>query len=928
LRGRAVEAIRDLVQAGFRLEDIFDESDLRQSQEEIRALFEEAASRWPARVSSNGQMIPPSRNGAVTQQGDAHRLSNATAGAISRPTLDHASTSPVALPGLGSNTKARTVNHTKLTEIVSNETKSAPLGPKLATTHAVIPSNTSTGFKSSASVPASKPSLNREQYLAKLAAARKKTTRESPANTSTDRASSMEQTPSIASTVDPKPSEPLGGPVGQSEGYNVDRVQSSTPASVTISLRTEQDATKAELPKMNTIKTDILKQRLEALRKATLAKAAQEKAHAESSSRPSTPAIVSPPNETPDPRMALHTRSFSGNNLSAAHEPASVLGSNLGAIPAAEPANGTRKRPVAADFITNNSPPKRPIFRRAVSPELCVIDVSDSEEEDGMEVDTLNGSPRTALQASQLGLSMLNYSPLRPLSGAQTPDPAATEKLKDLESKKKQLEAKIAAMEQRKAKAAKGESLPPTPALLRSVSTPVPVLLSSKITSPLSPAPLDENLKRKMQQKVELDTQLLMKQARIEELRLQMLQVEEEFKQQQIERDSIAADLESMGVDTEGMSLAQLRETQEVLHAKQEMQDEASGLQATTDSHSEAESIVVHTPPDTGSGSDEEYAPPVVQPEDFPSGGFKVAAENDSDSNSSEQMDLDDDEPPVVESNEPSLHVDSNIISSPESGELEEQVESGEMFSTPEAGAISIPDYIPPPTMPPVDESSTPNLAIVTDLDVDIGKKPDLIGAAGLVPTMDGTDMSESLEQSDHSLPESDIQDEPADESAEQDDEMDIESHSSSSDSSDEDDYEPTLEVHQDPSPAPFQNVAPELRHYQEALNEKVGMPPQTSSYLCLISQPSPKGSALTKTFTPYESALKSFKAYRYHPQFLQTVPHGFNSLTYSNKINPSKPMCPYELAGGSCNDPDCPNQHIRDMALSGASDSHIIAKP
>lgn len=72
--------------------------------------------------------------------------------------------------------------------------------------------------------------------------------------------------------------------------------------------------------------------------------------------------------------------------------------------------------------------------------------------------------------------------------------------------------------------------------------------------------------------------------------------------------------------------------------------------------------------------------------------------------------------------------------------------------------------------------------------------------------------------------------------------------------------------------------------------------------------------------FTPYISPLRHFKAYRYHPGFTEDVSNGFRSLTYSHDIDAMKYFCPYELAGGVCNDRSCEFQHFRDITLSGAS--------
>ncbi|KAL8828497.1 MAG: hypothetical protein Q9191_002555 [Dirinaria sp. TL-2023a] len=68
--------------------------------------------------------------------------------------------------------------------------------------------------------------------------------------------------------------------------------------------------------------------------------------------------------------------------------------------------------------------------------------------------------------------------------------------------------------------------------------------------------------------------------------------------------------------------------------------------------------------------------------------------------------------------------------------------------------------------------------------------------------------------------------------------------------------------------------------------------------------------------FTPYESPLKHFRSYRYHPEYAHNVVDGFRSLTYSHDIDAEKPMCPYELLG-TCNDDSCRYQHLRSIKLS-----------
>eukprot|EP00731_Ephydatia_muelleri_P018479 Em0011g519a len=64
---------------------------------------------------------------------------------------------------------------------------------------------------------------------------------------------------------------------------------------------------------------------------------------------------------------------------------------------------------------------------------------------------------------------------------------------------------------------------------------------------------------------------------------------------------------------------------------------------------------------------------------------------------------------------------------------------------------------------------------------------------------------------------------------------------------------------------------------------------------------------------TGYVSPLLAFRSYRLSPHFTKFA--SLSSLTYSNKIDPSKMMCRFELLG-SCNDPGCPAQHFKDIKL------------
>ncbi|PTB71916.1 hypothetical protein M440DRAFT_1101495 [Trichoderma longibrachiatum ATCC 18648] len=86
---------------------------------------------------------------------------------------------------------------------------------------------------------------------------------------------------------------------------------------------------------------------------------------------------------------------------------------------------------------------------------------------------------------------------------------------------------------------------------------------------------------------------------------------------------------------------------------------------------------------------------------------------------------------------------------------------------------------------------------------------------------------------------------------------------------------------------------------------------------------PVPASDAPRTTFVPYESPLRYFHAYRFHPEYSKTVSGGLRSLTYSNKIDVKHQLCPDELLNKKCSKgKDCVFQHFEDMK---APDDQIL---
>ncbi|KAJ4205783.1 hypothetical protein NW767_003840 [Fusarium falciforme] len=86
-----------------------------------------------------------------------------------------------------------------------------------------------------------------------------------------------------------------------------------------------------------------------------------------------------------------------------------------------------------------------------------------------------------------------------------------------------------------------------------------------------------------------------------------------------------------------------------------------------------------------------------------------------------------------------------------------------------------------------------------------------------------------------------------------------------------------------------------------------------------MTTQGMPETNGPRSSFIPYETPLHYFRAYRFHPQFEDSVSGGLRSLTYSNKIDVKKEVCPDQLTEGSCpRGNECPFQHFEEMQAPG----------
>lgn len=72
----------------------------------------------------------------------------------------------------------------------------------------------------------------------------------------------------------------------------------------------------------------------------------------------------------------------------------------------------------------------------------------------------------------------------------------------------------------------------------------------------------------------------------------------------------------------------------------------------------------------------------------------------------------------------------------------------------------------------------------------------------------------------------------------------------------------------------------------------------------------------------PYKSPLRYFRAYRFHPNYRDSVAGGLKSLTYSNRIDPLREFCPFELNGEPC-PANCQFQHFGMISAPGEFSRH-----
>lgn len=122
--------------------------------------------------------------------------------------------------------------------------------------------------------------------------------------------------------------------------------------------------------------------------------------------------------------------------------------------------------------------------------------------------------------------------------------------------------------------------------------------------------------------------------------------------------------------------------------------------------------------------------------------------------------------------------------------------------------------------------------------------------------------------------------------------------------------------------PSPAQPVESASEPNAKATSGEVQLRPPGERRILTMAQAEEQSPTLSsKDLLSYESPLRFFRAYRFHPKYMKEVRGGLRSKTYSSRIDCNTPLCPSSDERKSCpNGPNCQYQHFSDMLASGES--------
>ncbi|KAF7955091.1 uncharacterized protein EAE97_000350 [Botrytis byssoidea] len=635
--------------------------------------------------------------------------------------------------------------------------------------------------------------------------------------------------------------------------------------------------------------------------------------------------------------------------------------------------NGQRKRPVAADFdgpSTSTIPLKRPFGQSRVEPKPFVICVSEDEDESDEDVemelesqadaDSPVQPPRKLPEQKALptASSFLPPKPFTPPPTSSTSTPPNLqssikphpEDLRRKESEIEQLKRKIAEAEMRKAnkRTSSGAQTPinnvatSTSNIGLVASRPNSLIETQKATN-ISKEKTQSNaaqvaelqkaadirkeeaeLKRLRRERIasaipRVDAEALQNQARLEELRAEIARIEAAVQKNLQDKQKLVEEMERLGQETD----QQLQEQKEKLDSltREETKDnpaEPPSASAQPDREPEPQSLAESEPksasvpmelddqiddardamqpqeqqqqqqPEQSHTTDVAAASPISIPLTQPDSVNDIAYDTTED-HSSEVKEASETNQDLEAALQEAVRADADSVG-PSDVEMEDSnappTQVNNVTATPNEEKASS-DYSPVlERSQPLATSSTPKI-------------PDVVDASEIADVdSDNYEPPEATPAADESSP-----------------------------------------VASSPfSPAPPDSVigAAEDGELPESSNdnyidlevisngEEQSLPAEDGSVPQLTEKPLSSDPNSSSFFTPYESPLRVFHAFRFHPEYKQQIPGGLKSITYTNKIDAKKELCRYELMGGICNDNTCDFQHFREMGLP---DDAVLAK-
>ncbi|KAF5024933.1 hypothetical protein F66182_2975 [Fusarium sp. NRRL 66182] len=659
--------------------------------------------------------------------------------------------------------------------------------------------------------------------------------------------------------------------------------------------------TKSEKTKTQSEKSKLIQQKMEALMKAREANAKAIPLLPEPSLLPPAPETRNSQSLTPADPMSLEDKSATMPETTDAALAPSIPGLFLSSN-APSPTHNQRKRPVAADLNDNSTAvsPKRP-FGQARESRPFLIDVSDDEDDAEMEIDSPELRPSSIQRPMTPGSRTTSFRdhPALPDSAsrhtisspktANTPTTSANG-MYDLESMTKKIEdmkRKIAEAEARKNAKKSGNNSPLPQSHSQSKEGSVDVALSSVPMVRATSATVDATTAEAVQESPASNTPQsppsshattdLPKvgdqhrpirpslRARVASERLPILEARrreqaEQLKRLQSEVSRIEKDIENSLVEEEQLRKDTLQAEREALYQNESGFCVRQG--ETSDRPPQYESVQDNTTAEAAQSME------------------VIHSYNETEQDSSMYEPLN---PGSVED----LEVTESYNDEPRKDEPRGMQET-----------IGNSDH----SLLSADSSSTHHTA----------DKPDGIGCNHVEEPEDKA-MEEAVTSSE--------EEDAAEESS--------------------DDYEPTdagISLSDPQSPIPRQSPRSRVLPVDNAVLETSDADIQDLATATPITQPISAGNGDTESeadgeaenpttpkvrgdpktsFVPYETPLRYFRAYRFHPQYSDSVSGGLRSLTYSNKIDVTREVCPDQLTRGVCpRGSECQFQHFENMQV------------